>query len=116
MPIECVPPERIRASFGELTSKRFFSVYTTKPKTTAEVFGGKKVALFAVPGAYTPTCHKAHMPGFVDRAAELKSKGFDTIIVGTHSRQGMVHAVMGSVAEKIVRHAPCTVITVREQG
>ncbi len=45
-----------------------------------------------------------------------KSKGFDTIIVGTHSRQGMVHAVMGSVAEKIVRHAPCTVITVREQG
>ena len=41
-----------------------------KPMTTAEVFGGKKVALFAVPGAYTPTCHKTHMPGFVDRAAE----------------------------------------------
>jgi glutaredoxin/glutathione-dependent peroxiredoxin len=50
-----------------------------KPMTTAEVFGGKKVALFAVPGAYTPTCHKAHMPGFVSRAAELKAKGFDTI-------------------------------------
>lgn len=50
-----------------------------KPMTTAEVFGGKKVALFAVPGAYTPTCHKAHMPGFVDRAAELKAKGFDTV-------------------------------------
>jgi peroxiredoxin len=50
-----------------------------KPMTTAEVFGGKKVALFAVPGAYTPTCHKTHMPGFVERAAELKKKGFDTI-------------------------------------
>lgn len=50
-----------------------------KPMTTAEVFGGKKVALFAVPGAYTPTCHKAHMPGFVERAAELKAKGFDTV-------------------------------------
>ncbi|MEQ1649802.1 MAG: peroxiredoxin [Hyphomicrobiaceae bacterium] len=50
-----------------------------KPMTTADVFAGKKVALFAVPGAYTPTCHKAHMPGFVDRVAELKAKGFDTI-------------------------------------
>ena len=50
-----------------------------KPMTTAEVFGGKKVALFAVPGAYTPTCHKQHMPGFVERAEELKKKGFDAI-------------------------------------
>ena len=48
-------------------------------RTTDEVFKGKKVALFAVPGAYTPTCHKNHMPGFVDRVAELKAKGIDTI-------------------------------------
>lgn len=67
---------------GDKLPDTTFTVMTAegpKPKTTAEVFGGKKVALFAVPGAYTPTCHKAHMPGFVDRAAELKSKGFDTI-------------------------------------
>jgi peroxiredoxin len=50
-----------------------------KPMSTADVFGGKKVALFAVPGAYTPTCHGQHMPGFVARFDELKSKGFDTI-------------------------------------
>ena len=50
-----------------------------KPATTAEVFGAKKVALFAVPGAFTPTCHKTHMPGFVSRMDELKKKGFDTV-------------------------------------
>ncbi|HEX5957622.1 MAG TPA: peroxiredoxin [Hyphomicrobiaceae bacterium] len=50
-----------------------------KPMTTAEVFGGKKVALFAVPGAFTPTCSKQHLPGYVQKFDELKSKGFDTI-------------------------------------
>jgi len=47
--------------------------------TTAEVFGGKKVALFAVPGAYTPTCSMAHLPGFVALADKIKAKGVDTI-------------------------------------
>lgn len=50
-----------------------------KQVTTSEVFGGKKVALFAVPGAYTPTCHKQHMPGYVANAEEFKNKGFDMI-------------------------------------
>ena len=50
-----------------------------KPMKTADVFGGKKVALFAVPGAYTPTCHGQHMPGFVARFDDFKSKGFDTV-------------------------------------
>ncbi len=49
------------------------------PKTTAEVFAGKKVALFAIPGAYTPTCQQQHVPGFVGRFDELKGKGIDTI-------------------------------------
>jgi peroxiredoxin len=43
------------------------------------VFGGRKVALFAVPGAYTPTCHKQHMPGFVERVGDLKSRGIDAV-------------------------------------
>ncbi|MBS0252339.1 MAG: peroxiredoxin [Proteobacteria bacterium] len=49
------------------------------PKTVSEIFAGKKVAMFAVPGAYTPTCSKSHMPGFVYRVDELKAKGIDTI-------------------------------------
>ncbi|MGE8943087.1 peroxiredoxin [Leptospira interrogans] len=50
-----------------------------KQVSTADVFGGKKVALFAVPGAYTPTCHKQHMPGYVANSDEFKGKGIDTI-------------------------------------
>lgn len=49
------------------------------PLTTREVFAGKRVALFAVPGAYTPTCSAKHLPGFRDQAAELKAKGIDAI-------------------------------------
>ena len=48
-------------------------------KTTAEIFAGKKVALFAVPGAFTPTCQQQHMPGFVARLGELAAKGVDTV-------------------------------------
>lgn len=44
-----------------------------------ELFGGKKVVVFAVPGAFTPTCSAQHLPGFVEKAAEIKAKGVDTI-------------------------------------
>src|SRR5712691_5581607 len=50
-------------------------------KTTDEIFKGKKVVLFAVPGAFTPTCHKNYLPGFVQNAQAFKAKGVDTIAV-----------------------------------
>jgi peroxiredoxin len=50
-----------------------------RPITSDEVFKGKKVALFAVPGAFTPTCSAKHLPGFRDHAADFKAKGVDTI-------------------------------------
>jgi peroxiredoxin len=49
------------------------------PITTAELFSGKTVALFAVPGAFTPTCSAKHLPGFRDKAADLMAAGIDTI-------------------------------------
>jgi peroxiredoxin len=50
-------------------------------KTTDDIFKGKKVALFAVPGAYTGTCHKMHMPSIFLNAYAIKEKGVDTIVV-----------------------------------
>jgi glutaredoxin/glutathione-dependent peroxiredoxin len=50
-------------------------------KTTDEVFKGKKVVLFAVPGAFTPTCHRNHLPGFLTNNAAIRAKGIDTIAV-----------------------------------
>ena len=47
--------------------------------TTGEFFGGRRVALFAVPGAYTPTCSARHLPSYVDKASEIKGKGVDEI-------------------------------------
>ena len=51
----------------------------TQPVTTAEYFAGRRVALFAVPGAFTPTCSARHLPGFVDKGDALKAKGVDEI-------------------------------------
>jgi peroxiredoxin len=50
-----------------------------KPTTSGEFFKGKRVALFAVPGAFTPTCSARHLPSYVDKADELKAKGIDEI-------------------------------------
>ena len=50
-----------------------------KPTSSGEYFAGKRVALFAVPGAFTPTCSARHLPSYVDKAGELKSQGIDEI-------------------------------------
>jgi peroxiredoxin len=47
--------------------------------TTAQLFDGKRVVLFSVPGAFTPTCNAKHLPGFVTQAAAMHAKGIDTI-------------------------------------
>lgn len=59
---------------------RVMSADGPAPKTTDEVFKGRKVVLFAVPGAFTPTCHKNHMPGFVANADKIRAKGIDAIV------------------------------------
>jgi len=47
--------------------------------STDEIFAGKKVVLFALPGAFTPTCSAQHLPGFVENANAIKAKGVDTV-------------------------------------
>ena len=50
------------------------------PVRSGDYFAGKRVALFSVPGAYTPTCSARHLPSYVEKAAELKGKGIDEIV------------------------------------
>ena len=63
------------------TTFRVMTADGPAPKTTDDIFKGKKVVLFAVPGAFTPTCHRNHLPGFLANADALKAKGVDTIAV-----------------------------------
>ena len=67
---------------GDRVPNGTFTVMTAegpKPKTTDELFKGKKVVLFSVPGAFTPACSSKHLPGFVQQSGALKGKGVDTI-------------------------------------
>jgi glutaredoxin/glutathione-dependent peroxiredoxin len=69
---------------GDRLPNAKFKVMTAEgpaEKTTDDIFKGKKVVLFAVPGAFTPTCHKNHLPGFLKNADAIKAKGVDTIAV-----------------------------------
>ncbi len=71
-------------SVGDRLPESTFRVMTDDgpaPKTTEEIFKGRKVVLFAVPGAFTPTCHKNHLPGFLANADAIKAKGVDAIAV-----------------------------------
>ena len=69
---------------GDRLPEAKFRVMTSEGptwKTTDEIFKGKKVALFAVPGAFTSTCHRMHVPSIVQNADALKAKGVNTIAV-----------------------------------
>ena len=69
---------------GDHLPNATFTVMTAdgpKPRTTDEIFKGKKVVLFGVPGAFTPTCDRNHMPSYRDKAADIKAKGVDAIAV-----------------------------------
>ncbi|WP_036258412.1 peroxiredoxin [Methylocapsa aurea] len=71
---------------GDSLPKATFTVMTPdgpKLRTTDEIFKGRRVVLFGVPGAFTPTCSASHLPGFRDKADELKSKGIDEIAVAS---------------------------------
>lgn len=52
-----------------------------EPRTTSEIFKGKKVVLFGVPGAFTPTCHKNHLPGYLNSLDALRAKGVQEVAV-----------------------------------
>ena len=69
-------------SVGQKMPSGVFGVMTDKGPgaiSTDDLFAGKKVVLVSVPGAFTPTCSMNHLPGFVDEAAQLQTKGVDTI-------------------------------------
>ena len=67
---------------GDKIPEGMFSIMGAEGPTgisTADIFDGKKVVLFAVPGAFTPTCSAAHLPGFVVHVDDIKAKGVDTV-------------------------------------
>ena len=69
---------------GEKLPNATFRMMTAegpKPKTTDDIFKGKKVALFAVPGAFTPTCNNLHIPSFLNNIDAIKAKGVQSIAV-----------------------------------
>jgi glutaredoxin/glutathione-dependent peroxiredoxin len=69
---------------GDSLPQSTFRIMTTDgpvAKTTDDLFKGRKVVLVGVPGAFTPTCHRNHLPGYVRKAEEVKRKGIDAIAV-----------------------------------
>ena len=69
---------------GDKLPNATFRVMTAegpKPRTTDEVFKGRKVALFGVPGAFTPTCSNNHLPGYLENHDAILARGVDTIAV-----------------------------------
>jgi peroxiredoxin len=69
---------------GDRLPQATFRVMTAEgpaPKTTDDLFKGRKVVLVAVPGAFTPTCHRNHLPGYVQKLPEIRTRGVDAVLV-----------------------------------
>ncbi len=72
----------MQISVGDTLPQVTFRIMTAEgpaPKTTEDIFKGKKIVLFAVPGAYTPTCHKNHLPSYLANLDAIAAKGVDAI-------------------------------------
>jgi peroxiredoxin len=75
------------------------------PRTTDDIFKGKRVVLVGVPGAFTPTCHKNHVPGFVQQADAIRAKNVDTIAVTGVNDHWVMHTwgeAIGGAAKQIL--------------
>ncbi len=72
-------PIQVGDKIPSLSLKRAAADGSIEDVTTDDYFGGRKVVLFAVPGAFTPTCSASHLPGFIEKAAEIRAKGVDAI-------------------------------------
>ena len=69
---------------GDSLPQATFRIMTAEgpvAKTTDDLFKGRKVVLVAVPGAFTPTCHRNHLPGYVEKLSEIKAKGIEAVLV-----------------------------------
>lgn len=69
---------------GDRLPQTTFRIMTEEgptPRTTDDIFKNRKVVLVGVPGAFTPSCHRNHLPGYLERIDELKAKGIDAVIV-----------------------------------
>ena len=80
---------------GDKIPEGMFTVMGAEGPTglsTADLFAGRKVVLFAVPGAFTPTCSAAHLPGFVVHVDEIKAKGVDTVACMSVNDVFVMHA------------------------
>jgi peroxiredoxin len=61
------------------------------PRTTDEIFKGKRIVLVGMPGAFTPTCHRNHLPGFIENADAIRAKGVDGIVVTSANDHWVMH-------------------------
>jgi glutaredoxin/glutathione-dependent peroxiredoxin len=92
---------------GDRMPEGTFGIWTKSgpgSMTTDALFSGKKVALFSVPGAFTPTCSLKHLPGFIDHAEELRERGIDTIACMAVNDVFVMHAwgESSGVGDKVV--------------